>query len=76
MSQLELELPGMPEPLFAATPNKRGAFASYPRRYRFGNVDRPTPPQSMPRVNAVVGAAVLRSWWELPLTARTPAAAR
>ncbi|WP_235564335.1 PD-(D/E)XK nuclease family protein [Modestobacter sp. Leaf380] len=79
MSQLELELPGMPEPLFAATPSKLAAFDACPRRYRFGYVDRPTPPQSLPRVNAVVGAAVhaaLRSWWELPQSRRTPAAAR
>ncbi len=79
MSQLLLDLPGLPEPLFAATPSKLAAFDACPRRYRFGYVDRPTPPQALPSVNAVVGAAVhaaLRSWWELPPARRTPTAAR
>lgn len=79
MSQLAFELPGLPEPLFTATPSKLAAHDTCPRRYRFGYVDRPTPPQSMPRVNASVGAAVhaaLRSWWELPVAERTPASAR
>ncbi len=79
MSQLELQLPGLPEPLVPVTPSRLAAFDACPRRYRFGYLDRPTPLQAAPRVNAVVGAVVhatLRSWWELPPAHRTPQAAR
>ena len=69
----------MPARLFACTPSKLATFADCPRRYRFAYVDRPSPPKGPPWAHNTVGAAVhatLRSWWELPVERRTPAAAR
>ncbi len=75
----QLEMPGMPRRLFAATPSKLAAFADCPRRYRFAYLERPTPPKGPPWAHNTVGAAVhaaLRSWWELPVPKRTTGAAR
>jgi RecB family exonuclease len=75
----QLDLPGMPRRLFSATPSKLASFADCPRRYRFTYVDRPTPPRGPAWAHNSVGAAVhaaLRSWWDLPIQRRTPAAAR
>src|SRR3954453_12506822 len=75
----QLEMPGMPRRLFSATPSKLASFADCPRRYRFAYVDRPRPAKGPPWAPNSVGSAVhaaLRSWWELPVERRTPAAAR
>jgi RecB family exonuclease len=75
----QLEMPGMPRRLFAATPSKLACFSDCPRRYRFAYLDRPTPPKGPPWAHNTVGSAVhaaLRSWWELPVARRTPGAAR
>ncbi len=75
----QLEMPGMPRRLFSATPSKLAAFADCPRRYRHAYVDRPTPARGPAWAHNTVGAAVhaaLRSWWDLPVERRTPAAAR
>jgi len=75
----QLEMPGMPRRLFSATPSKLACFSDCPRRYRFAYVDRPAPPKGPPWAHNTVGSAVhaaLRSWWELPVERRTPAAAR
>jgi RecB family exonuclease len=75
----QLEMPGMPRRLFSATPSKLATYADCPRRYRFAYLTRPTPPKGPAWAHNTVGAAVhaaLRSWWELPLGKRTPAAAR
>ena len=75
----QLDLPGMPRRLFSATPSKLAAFADCPRRYRFAYVDRPSPAKGPAWAHNSVGAAVhaaLRSWWDLPVPRRTPAAAR
>ncbi|SFL66938.1 RecB family exonuclease [Geodermatophilus ruber] len=75
----QLDLPGMPRRLFAATPSKLATFADCPRRYRYAYVDRPAPPRGPAWAHNSVGAAVhaaLRSWWELPVGRRTPGAAR
>jgi RecB family exonuclease len=72
-------MPGMPRRLFSATPSKLGTYADCPRRYRFAYLTRPTPPKGPPWAHNTVGSAVhaaLRSWWELALDKRTPAAAR
>src|SRR3954452_18138849 len=72
-------MPGMPRRLFSATPSKLATFADCPRRYRLAYLQRPTPPKGPPWAHNTVGSAVhaaLRSWWELPLVKRTPAAAR
>jgi RecB family exonuclease len=76
---VQLEMPGMPRRLFPATPSKLACFSDCPRRYRFAYLDRPTPPKGPPWAHNTVGSAVhaaLRSWWELPVARRTPAAAR
>ena len=75
----QLDLPGMPRRLFPATPSKLATFADCPRRYRFAYVERPVPPKGPPWAHNTVGSAVhaaLRSWWDLPIERRTPAAAR
>jgi RecB family exonuclease len=75
----QIEMPGMPRRLFAATPSKLAAFADCPRRYRFTYVDRPVPAKGPAWAHNTVGAAVhaaLRSWWDLPVGKRTTAAAR
>src|SRR4051794_4533494 len=72
-------MPGMPRRLFSATPSKLASYADCPRRYRFAYLTRPTPPKGPPWAHNTVGSTVhaaLRSWWELPLGKRTPAAAR
>jgi putative RecB family exonuclease len=72
-------MPGMPRRLFPATPSKLAAFSDCPRRYRHAYVDRPTPAKGPAWAHNSVGSGVhaaLRSWWELPLPKRTPAAAR
>ena len=69
----------MPRRLFPATPSKLAAFSDCPRRYRHAYVDRPTPARGPAWAHNSVGSAVhaaLRSWWELSLPKRTPAAAR
>jgi RecB family exonuclease len=79
MSAPQLDLPGMPQRLFSCTPSKLATFGDCPRRYRFAYVDRPTPPKGPAWAHNSVGSAVhaaLRSWWELPIERRTPAAAR
>lgn len=75
----QLEMPGMPKRLFSCTPSKLATFADCPRRYRFAYLTRPMPPKGPPWAHNSVGSAVhaaLRSWWELPVEKRTPAAAR
>src|SRR3954465_2026134 len=75
----QLEMSGMPRRLFSATPSKLATFSDCPRRYRFAYVDRPTPPKGPPWAHNTVGSAVhaaLRSWWDLPVERRTPAAVR
>ncbi len=78
MSRLpeQLELAGLPRPLFAATPSKLTTF-DCPRRYRMTYLDRPTPQKGPPWAHNTVGAAVhvaLARWWQLPPAERTPEA--
>lgn len=73
-----LLLPGMPEPLVAATPTRLSGWVSCPRRYRFTYLERPTPRRGAPWARSAVGAAVhtaLARWWQAPTSARTPARA-
>jgi putative RecB family exonuclease len=72
----QLELMGLPRPLFAATPSKLANF-DCPRRYRMTYLDRPSPPKGPPWAHNTVGAAVhlaLARWWQLEPTRRTPEA--
>ena len=72
----QLELMGLPRPLFAATPSKLAAF-DCPRRYRMAYVDRPAPAKGPPWAHNTVGAAVhvaLARWWQLEPARRTPEA--
>jgi putative RecB family exonuclease len=71
----QLELSGLPRPLFAATPSKLATF-DCPRRYRMTYLDRPAPQKGPPWAHNTVGAAVhvaLARWWQLPAEQRTPA---
>jgi hypothetical protein len=72
----QLELMGLPRPLFAATPSKLANF-DCPRRYRMTYLDRPSPPKGPPWAHNTVGAAVhlaLARWWQLEPARRTPEA--
>lgn len=72
----QLELAGLPRPLFSATPSKLAAF-DCPRRYRMTYLDRPTPPKGPPWAHNTVGAVVhlaLARWWQLEAARRTPEA--
>ncbi|MDP5182754.1 PD-(D/E)XK nuclease family protein [Blastococcus sp. BMG 814] len=72
-------LPGMPRRLLRASPKSLADFSDCPRRYRFANVDRPSPPRGPRFAHHTVGTAlhqVLSSWWDLPVERRTPGAAR
>lgn len=75
----QLDLPGMPKPLFSCTPSRLATYEDCPRRYRMTYLDRPRPPKGPPWAHNSVGAAVhnaLRAWWELPVVRRTAEAAR
>ena len=66
---------GMPTRLYAASPSRLLAWLDCPRRYRFGYLDRPTPPKGPPWAHNSVGAAVhsaLADWWSLPFPQRLP----
>jgi RecB family exonuclease len=70
----QLELAGLPRPLFQATPSKLAAF-DCPRRYRMTYLDRPAPQKGPPWAHNTLGAAVhvgLARWWGLPSEQRTP----
>jgi len=74
----QIELGGMPRRLFSCTPSRLATWQDCPRRYRFTYVDRPAPAKGPPWAHNSVGAVVhtaLASWWELPLTRRTPESA-
>ncbi|MFL6175823.1 MAG: PD-(D/E)XK nuclease family protein, partial [Ornithinibacter sp.] len=67
------QFPGMPAPLYAASPSKLLAFLDCPRRYRLQYLDRPSPEKRRQRAHTSLGNAVhnaLRDWWDLP--ERTP----
>ena len=69
----------MPRRLFACTPSRLTTWLDCPRRYRMTYLDRPTPPKGPPWAHNTLGAAVhlaLARWWDLPLSRRTPPAAR
>ena len=66
-------LPGMPPPLYGASPSKLLAYLDCPRRYRLQYLDRPTPERRRQRAHTSLGNAVhhaLRDWWDL--SAPTP----
>ncbi len=70
----QLRLSNMPTRLFACTPSRLAAF-DCPRRYRFGYVDRPSPPRGQPWAHNMVGATAhlaLAKWWLLARRHRTP----
>ncbi len=69
--------PGMPPPLYSASPSRLLAWLDCPRRYRMQYLDRPRPGIRSPRAHTSVGVAThnaLRDWWDLPDASRTPAA--
>lgn len=65
--------PGMPTPLYAASPSKLLSWLDCPRRYRFAYLDRPRPSVRPQRAHTSVGVSThnaLRDWWDS--TPRTP----
>ena len=75
----QLELIGMPTPLYPCTPTRLNTWQDCPRRYRFTYLDRPQPPKGPPWAHNSIGAAVhsaLADWWQLPRPERIPAAAQ
>jgi len=75
---VELPLGALPRRLFPCTPSRLAAYSDCPRRYRLRYLDRPAPRKGPPWAHAAVGASVhaaLRTWWDEPLAARTPATA-
>jgi RecB family exonuclease len=75
----QLELGGMPRRLLRASPKSLADFSDCPRRYRFAQLDRPTPARGPRFAHHTVGTALhqaLSAWWELPVERRTTAAAR
>lgn len=69
--------PGLPTPLYSASPSRLLAWLDCPRRYRMQYLDRPRPQARAPRAHTSVGVAThnaLRDWWDLPDGRRTAAA--
>ncbi|HET7399596.1 MAG TPA: PD-(D/E)XK nuclease family protein [Intrasporangium sp.] len=68
--------PGMPTPLYVASPSRLLAWLDCPRRYRMHYLDRPRPRPRGQRAHTSVGIAthnVLRDFWDLPPERRNPA---
>ncbi|MDC5698618.1 PD-(D/E)XK nuclease family protein [Intrasporangium calvum] len=68
-------LPGMPTPLYPASPSRLLAWLDCPRRYRMQYLDRPRPQARPQRAHTSVGITthnVLRDFWDLPPGRRTP----
>lgn len=68
--------PGMPAPLYVASPSRLLAWLDCPRRYRMQYLDRPRLSPRRPRAHTSVGVAthnVLRDFWDLPADRRSPA---
>ncbi len=67
---------GMPTPLYSGSPSRLLAWLDCPRRYRMQYLDRPRPQARPQRAHTSVGIAthnVLRDFWDLPESSRTPA---
>jgi putative RecB family exonuclease len=67
---------GMPTPLYSGSPSRLLAWLDCPRRYRMQYLDRPRPQARAQRAHTSVGIAthnVLRDFWDLPASQRTPA---
>ena len=72
-------LPGMPRRLLRASPKSLADFSDCPRRYRYANIDRPTPPRGPRFAHHTVGTADgrrAREWVPTLLTHHFPLRAR
>ncbi|GAA3591124.1 PD-(D/E)XK nuclease family protein [Kineosporia mesophila] len=70
----QLELIGMPEPLYPCTPTRLATWQDCPRRYRFTYLDKPQPSRGGAWAHTSIGAAVhsaLADWWGTPVKLRT-----
>lgn len=68
---------GMPQRLYRASPSRLMTWLDCPRCYRMQYLDRPTPAARPQRGHTSVGQAthsVLRDFWDLPPSGRTPTA--
>jgi RecB family exonuclease len=76
--QGQLGFDSMPRKLIRVTPARLTVWMDCPRRYRMTYLDRPTPPRGGPWAHSTIGAVVhnaLRSFFDLPVSRRTPDAA-
>lgn len=67
-------LDGMPEKLFACTPNRLETWLDCPKKYRYTYIDVPRPPRGGPWGHTSMGSAVhnaLREWFTLDIQERT-----
>lgn len=67
-------LDGMPEKLFACTPNRLETWLDCPKKYRYTYIEVPRPPRGGPWGHASMGNAVhnaLREWFTLDTPERT-----
>ena len=67
-------LDGMPEKLFACTPNRLETWLDCPKKYRYTYIEVPRPPRGGPWGHTSMGSAVhnaLREWFTLDTHERT-----
>src|SRR5664280_303249 len=70
-------LPGLPTPLYLASPSRLNSWLDCPKRYRLHYLERPAPRPRPARAHTNLGVSVhgaLAAWWDLPAPQRTPAA--
>jgi putative RecB family exonuclease len=75
---VQLGFDAMPRKLIKVTPSRLSTWMDCPRRFRMAYLDRPTPPRGGAFAHSTLGAVVhnaLRSFFDLPVRKRTPAAA-
>ncbi len=71
----QTEIPGIPPRLLPVSPSKLTTWLDCPRQYRMRYLDRPAPAARVQRAHTSVGLVVhnvLRDFWDLPPSARTP----
>lgn len=75
----QASFPGMPERLIPVSPSKMTTWVDCPRLYRFRYLDVPRPASRPARAHTHIGTVthnVLRDFWDVAASARTPAYVR